>query len=442
MLNLDIKINSNNENNLFASKTNNKSQNDEFSKVFEDTTKSYEKSQEQINKNEEKNSFDEETNEEGKNKKAENTNTFIQKIQELLVIKQPALTENQSNQDIPNEKTSKEIQLLNNLLTNSKKISETSKNLKNGAILRENSEKILQQREQSLELTAKMMSDLKASNEKLVTIKNPEMNSTKLFTQDKFLNLENLNSIKPTIQNQSTTLSTIADELKAEITEIKVSISDDKSSSKNYDFNNSSFNNLNAHVTKLSLNKNVSFAKTLHNTQMQEQNVLNQVKDATLKTPVKTGTSSVNIILKPESLGRVNINLISNNGVVTAQFTAETRQTADILNKNIEILKQNLTEQGVKIAEISVKVQETYNAENFADNKNLENNNFENLKENLSQKNSNKMNYQEQIEKSENIDFSENNEQISENEIENINSNTKKTNNKELEIYNNMGRKV
>ena len=77
------------------------------------------------------------------------------------------------------------------------------------------------------------------------------------------------------------------------------------------------------------------------------------------------------------------------NGVPARFENGAFRTYADILNKNIETLKQNLTEQGVKIAEISVKVQETNNSEFLADNKNFENNNFENLKENLSQKHSN-----------------------------------------------------
>lgn len=457
MLNIDIKIN-NNENNLFASKNSYKEQNQDnnFSKVFEDTTKSYEKSMEQSKTDKQDINKPEKENE---TQKVENNN-IIQQIQELLLISQQqniqnnteTLKEQTANEiNLNNEEVKKpldEIQFLNKLINNVKNNSknilpEDTKAIKNSIALREQSERILHQKEQTLELTAKMMNELKAVEQKLVTSKNIEQTTPKLFTQESLFNLDNLSNINMSSQPQAA-LSDIADDLKVEISEIKISSADEKSGTKNFDFNNSNFSNLNSHITKLSLNKNVNFAKTLNNVQTQEQSVLNQVKDATLKNLPKTGTSSINIILKPESIGKVNVNLISNNGVVSAQFTAESRQAADILNKNIDILKQNLSEQGVKIAEISVKVHETASSEAFSDNKNFDDNSFDNLKENLSQRNSNKADFQNKNQNASHDNMNETNEYIKSNEVQEeiTNGIYDEKANKELEIYNNMGRKV
>lgn len=459
MLNTDIKIN-NNDNNLFASKNLYKESNQDnnFSKVFEDTTKSYEKSMEQSTeqlKKDENNSKTDKSIDEKEALKTENNN-IIQKIQELLLISQQQNIQNNTEtikEQTANEinlnnneekKPLNEIQFLNKLINNPKKNSqENVKTIKNGIALREHSERILQQKEQTLELTTKMMNELKAVDQKLVTSKNIEQTTPRLFTQENLLNLDSLNNIKVSKQFQSG-LGNIADDLKVEISEIKISSAEEKSGAKNYDFNNSNFNSLNSHITKLSLNKNVNFAKTLNNVQSQEQSVLNQVKDATLKNVSKTGTSSINIILKPESIGKVNVNLISNNGIVSAQFTAESKQAADILNKNIDVLRQNLSEQGVKIAEISVKVHETSNSEAFSDNKNFENNNFDNLKENLSQRNSNKADFQNKDQNNSQDNMNEIHEHIKSNELQEEIANEiyNENHEKELEIYNNMGRKV
>ena len=80
--------------------------------------------------------------------------------------------------------------------------------------------------------------------------------------------------------------------------------------------------------------------KTMNEKMTQESQILNQVKDAT-KTLGK-GTSSVSMILRPESLGKVSVNLTSHNGSVSAQFIAQNQQTADTISKNLEMLKQNL----------------------------------------------------------------------------------------------------
>lgn len=79
-----------------------------------------------------------------------------------------------------------------------------------------------------------------------------------------------------------------------------------------------------------------------------------------------TGKSSISMILNPQSLGRVNIELVSIKGVLSAEIKTENEQTKELLTKNIESLKQTLQEQGVTVGNVVVKTQES----------SLSNNNF------------------------------------------------------------------
>lgn len=92
-------------------------------------------------------------------------------------------------------------------------------------------------------------------------------------------------------------------------------------------------------------------------TDILQNSVLNQIKDKL--SADATGKSQINIALKPENLGRVNINISSENGILTAKITAENNQVKDVLNKGLEQLKQNMTEQGIQVGKIVVNTQES-----------------------------------------------------------------------------------
>jgi len=94
-----------------------------------------------------------------------------------------------------------------------------------------------------------------------------------------------------------------------------------------------------------------------------EQSVLEQVNKK-ITSDVANNKSQVNIILRPENLGRVNLNISSQNGVLTAQITAESPQVKDMLNKGLETLRQNLADQGVNVGKLVVNVQEPSSSNN------------------------------------------------------------------------------
>ena len=80
-------------------------------------------------------------------------------------------------------------------------------------------------------------------------------------------------------------------------------------------------------------------------------------------TKLSKGVSQISMILRPESLGRLHINIVSSAAGLSAQLTVTNKQAADLLNKNISSLKESLSDKGFNVAEINVKVTETSNSE-------------------------------------------------------------------------------
>ena len=416
--------------------------NDSFSKVFEYANKSFEATKKSISND---------------NKKE---NNFLEKIKEKVSKinsdKEQLSKKSTKTEDVDTEEMEEGAEAISNatveqILLNYKSSSinnqtdDVELNAQNTQQLRDASEKLLHQKEKTLEMTAKLLSELKESQTKLAT-QNPiktsdekisvpqffeKNNNDVALNSDALLNLQNLAETKT---GDNTNLSDVLAELDVEVTSVKTENAG-KNEARNFDFNSSSFNNLSGHVTKLSLNKTADFSKVFGQKLSQEQQILNQVKEGTLNQLNKESTS-VNIILRPESLGKVNINIVSNNGTLSAQITAQSQQAADALSKNIDTLKQNLIDQGLKVSEVNVKVQESSSADAFADSKNFEDDKLSNFKENNSNKNSYKAEHSNNNGTSQT--YFENEEAEEQEEISAAVSHK----NNDLGIYNNMGRKV
>lgn len=73
--------------------------------------------------------------------------------------------------------------------------------------------------------------------------------------------------------------------------------------------------------------------------------------------------SKVNIVLNPESLGKVNIQLLSTKEGLTAQFVVTTQEAKELLTKGVDGLKESLLSHGVGVDNISVKVSENQKSE-------------------------------------------------------------------------------
>lgn len=73
--------------------------------------------------------------------------------------------------------------------------------------------------------------------------------------------------------------------------------------------------------------------------------------------------SKISIILNPESLGKVDIQLLTTKEGLSAQFTVATQEARDLLMKGLDGLKETLTSHGVGVDNVSVKVAEGQKSE-------------------------------------------------------------------------------
>lgn len=93
------------------------------------------------------------------------------------------------------------------------------------------------------------------------------------------------------------------------------------------------------------------------------------------KVVVNNGGSEMEINLKPEHLGKLQLKVTIENDVVTAKFFAESQQVKEIIESNLNQLKRNLQENGMQVDTIMVSVgnyqgnegfdQAAYNREQF-----------------------------------------------------------------------------
>lgn len=97
----------------------------------------------------------------------------------------------------------------------------------------------------------------------------------------------------------------------------------------------------------------VSMAEFEKLQQMQE--IVEQVVER-IKVTLTPDTTSMELQLNPENLGKVNVSVIAKNGVMTAAFTVENQLAKEALESQLMVLKENLNEQGVKVDAIEVTV--------------------------------------------------------------------------------------
>lgn len=69
-------------------------------------------------------------------------------------------------------------------------------------------------------------------------------------------------------------------------------------------------------------------------------------------------TTSMELQLNPESLGRVNLNVTSQNGTATATLTVQNAAAKEALESQITVLRENLESQGLKVEAVEVNVSE------------------------------------------------------------------------------------
>jgi flagellar hook-length control protein FliK len=64
------------------------------------------------------------------------------------------------------------------------------------------------------------------------------------------------------------------------------------------------------------------------------------------------GTYSLKMVMRPEELGRINLELIMKDGQLSAKFKTDSPASAELLNASVEQLKEMLNEKGIKVVNV------------------------------------------------------------------------------------------
>lgn len=83
--------------------------------------------------------------------------------------------------------------------------------------------------------------------------------------------------------------------------------------------------------------------------------LINQIVD-NIRLNVSHDTTSIEMQLNPENLGRVYVHLSAKEGTVNAQFTATNEVVKEALEAQIVTLKENLNQAGVKVDAVEITV--------------------------------------------------------------------------------------
>ena len=81
----------------------------------------------------------------------------------------------------------------------------------------------------------------------------------------------------------------------------------------------------------------------------------------------QAGQNKVSMILQPENLGKVSVEIVNSKDGIIAKMTTENHQVKELLDKNMDALRSNLSSQGVNVNNIKVECtnETSQNAMNF-----------------------------------------------------------------------------
>lgn len=208
---------------------------------------------------------------------------------------------------------------------------------------------------------AKKSNNTKIEENVIETVsKDNDINSTKVVEE---LNTTNTNNVE-----ENTEIEGEVEEVKSEESNTTTTLSKDSNNQEASQFSegqNQSFNfEQNQEEIFFGVNqenieiKDISKFSRVVNTRMSNfnsQNVLNQIVEK-VKFNFNPSYSEIKVQLTPENLGDVTLKVITENGIITAQFIAENEKVKEILESNFTQLEDTLKQKGLDISELSVSI--------------------------------------------------------------------------------------
>lgn len=113
--------------------------------------------------------------------------------------------------------------------------------------------------------------------------------------------------------------------------------------------------NLSDHLNNVMTQDMLTGTKSTYQSTQTSLDIINQILESAKVKELSNG-GSIELTLTPETLGKVNLTVAAKNGVITANITAQTEAAKDAIAANIEVLKENLNNQGIKVESVEVAV--------------------------------------------------------------------------------------
>lgn len=128
-------------------------------------------------------------------------------------------------------------------------------------------------------------------------------------------------------------------------------------------FNNTS--GTEAFLNKLNATMSTQSAKP-QQTMLNQTSIMEQV-NAKFNEMQQAGQNKVSIVLQPESLGKVSVEIMNSKDGIVAKMTTDSQQVKELFDKSVEALKSNLSSQGINVNNIKVECtqESANNAMNF-----------------------------------------------------------------------------
>lgn len=87
----------------------------------------------------------------------------------------------------------------------------------------------------------------------------------------------------------------------------------------------------------------------------QMQEITDQIVEQ-IKITINPSQTSMELQLNPENLGKVNLSVVYKDGVMTAHFTAQNEAVKEAIESQMQVLKDNFMNQGLKVEAVEVTV--------------------------------------------------------------------------------------
>ena len=229
-----------------------------------------------------------------------------------------------------------------------------------------------------------------------------DKNSNTINTSQSSVNVSSqVKEVQPTQEDKVDIEQQMLDDMNVQIDEVSSSQTSSNSNNQNYTTAQDEVIKLQIQNADNDSNTPVTFTfdKTIKNTNPNSQirlegvtkelnanDILNQI--GSKFEQLKDGSSTkITMTLRPNDLGRVTIELLSTANGITTNIIAQNSQVKELLDKNIDILKQQLAQQGVNVQNVQVKTVEqnsqanlnnSYNDRNGEQGQNQNNSNSRN----------------------------------------------------------------